>query len=118
MDAFDLGALGSVDYLFANHFLHHLSHGDAVRIVSLAARTVRRVAVFSDLRRSRFSYYAFRVVGRLLFHRSFAVCDGLISIRKGFTEDELRGIVEAADVRRPYRVERLWPGRLVLALGP
>ena len=118
MDAFDLETLGEVDYLFANHFLHHLEHAEAVRLIALAGRAVRRVAVFSDLRRCRFSYYAFAAVGSLLFHRSFAVTDGLISIRKGFTNTELRSLAEEAKVACPYKVETRVPGRLVLTIGP
>lgn len=117
MNAFDLEQLEPVDYLFSNHFLHHLGEEDIVRMLELAARSVRRLSLFSDLRRSYVSYCGFMLTAGPLFRRSFALEDGLISIRKGFTADELKTRAEQAGLTDRARVDRLFPGRLVLAIG-
>ncbi|MCC5844741.1 MAG: FAD-dependent monooxygenase [Verrucomicrobia bacterium] len=82
-DALNLTALEPFDYLFANHFLHHLPDAAVEKLINDAARHCRRGFVFSDLRRSRWSYRGFSLFARVYRH-SFARADGLLSIRKGF----------------------------------
>jgi 2-polyprenyl-3-methyl-5-hydroxy-6-metoxy-1,4-benzoquinol methylase len=116
MDARELRCLGRIDYLFANHFLHHLDDHAAVELLRVAGEVVRRVVVLGDLRRSRLSRVAFGLVASACYRRSFALRDGLLSIRKGFVEAELMGLARQAGLGERARVERLVPGRLVLRI--
>jgi 2-polyprenyl-3-methyl-5-hydroxy-6-metoxy-1,4-benzoquinol methylase len=104
-----------VDYLFANHFLHHLRDEDIVSLLRQWTPRVRRRIVLSDLRRSRWSYAAFSLFA-LAYRGSFTRSDGLLSIRKGFAPDELRDIAHVAGCAAHARIHRLLPGRLVLVL--
>lgn len=82
-DALDIEAFTPFDYLFANHFLHHLPDAPIANLLSNAHHHCRRGFVFSDLRRSRWSYLGFSLFARI-YRNSFARADGLLSIRKGF----------------------------------
>ncbi len=106
-DALDLDAFAPFDFLFANHFLHHLPDAVLPALLADAARLAQLGVVFTDLRRSRLSYLAFSLVARL-YRDSFARADGLLSIRKGFTPAELRALAPAYSLRRSI------PGRLIL----
>jgi hypothetical protein len=65
----------------------------------------------TDLRRARVPYVFGRLTFRSLFRSRVSVADGLLSIRRAFTEDELKAAfrdagLPQADVRRvfPYRL--------------
>jgi hypothetical protein len=104
-----------VDYVFANHFLHHLTDDTMIELLRLWQPQVRRRMVFSDLERSRFSYLAFSLVARI-YRRSFARSDGLISILRGFRAAELDTTARKAVGDTDCRVHRLAPGRLILCI--
>lgn len=104
-----------VDYVFANHFLHHLSSAEILRLLQLWQPRVRRKMVFSDLLRSPAAYLGYSALS-LLYPNSFARTDGLISIRKGFFPRELAALAGAATGNGLFYVDRLAPGRLVLCI--
>jgi len=128
--AAELDQLGPVDYIFANHFLHHLPDEAIVELLPLLARTARYGYVLNDLRRSRMSYIGYSLLAGLFFRGSFAYYDGRLSIRRGFTKSELQHIVGAAGqgaVPRAHahahahahaQVISLPPGRLAVVAQP
>lgn len=101
-----------VDYVFANHFLHHLTREEIAQLLHLWQPRVRRRMVFSDLLRSPATYWGYSVLS-LLYPHSFARIDGLISIRRGFLPKEMEALADAA-THRNFSVHRLFPGRLLL----
>jgi len=111
-DALDLDTLAPFDYLFANHFLHHLPDAALPPLIADAHRLARRGFVFSDLRRSPWSYLGFSLFARV-YRDSFARADGLLSIRKGFTPAEWTVL----GGRTPTRVRTAFPGRVQLRGG-
>ncbi len=110
-NAFDLDKLESVDYVYANHFLHHLEDDEIVRLLGEVRRVAGRGFLVCDLRRCRFSYLAFSLLAGALLRGSFARADGLISIRKGFTQGEFERVISGVGMRG--QVYRMFPGRLV-----
>lgn len=112
LDAFTVESLEPIDYLYANHFLHHLADEDIVRFMRLAGDRVRRRAILSDLTRGYLWYYGFGATAALLFHGSFTREDGLTSIRRGFTAAELQARVVEAGLAERTRIETCFPGRL------
>lgn len=107
-----LPELVDVDYAFCNHFLHHLDDATIVKLLQMLGRMIRRRFVLSDLLRSGSSYLGFALFGRLFLHRSFALADGLTSIRRGFLPGELGELARRADLS--VSVYPLHPGRLVV----
>ncbi|MDF7799363.1 methyltransferase domain-containing protein [Pontiellaceae bacterium B1224] len=104
-----------VDYVFANHFLHHLTEEHIVALLRLWQPRVRRRLVFSDLRRDPASYLGYAALS-LFYPHSFARIDGLISIRKGFKYTELIALAREAVGDQVFYINHLRPGRLVLCI--
>lgn len=111
-DALNLEALGPFDYLFANHFLHHLPEAVLPDLIRDAGRRCRRGFVFSDLKRSPWTYLGFSLIARL-YRDSFAREDGLLSIRKGFVAEDFR----QSGFDTPIRIRSAFPGRIHLLGG-
>ena len=105
-DALDLESLAPFDYVFANHFLHHLPDKAVHQVLADATRLARRGFVFSDLKRSPWSHLAFSVIARV-YRDSFAREDGLLSIRKGFRKGDFADFPD-------LHVRAAIPGRIQL----
>ncbi len=99
------------DVVTASLFLHHFDGPDVARVLRELYRVTRGALVVNDLRRSRVPYAFGRVTFPLLFRSKVSVEDGLLSIRRSFTLDELRREFQAAGI--PARVEPTWPYRLL-----
>lgn len=104
-----------VDYVFANHFLHHLTNEQIVHLLRKWEPFVRRRMVFSDLHRIRSAYAGYAVFSSF-FPRSFARMDGLISIRRGFLPGELDALAKQAVPAGTFSIQQHMPGRLVLGI--
>lgn len=114
MDAGNVKKLQHVDYIFANHFFHHLKDEKIVAMLKLADQTAARGIVVSDLLRSRFYYCFFTLLAPLLFPRSFIWYDGRVSIKRSFHPDELLQLSVKAGLKN-VSVNRFAPGRIVLS---
>jgi len=104
-----------VDYVFANHFLHHLEKSDLIRLLRHWQPLVHRRMVLSDLERHPLAYLGFSVFS-LAYRNSFTRPDGLTSIRRGFKTGELLEYTREALPHGVNRVHRVFPGRLVLCI--
>lgn len=104
-----------VDYVFANHFLHHLTEEDIIQLVRRWHPLVRRRMVLSDLERHPLAYLGFSILS-LVYRNSFARPDGLTSIRRAFRPHELNDLVRKALPDSIHAVHPLFPGRLVLCI--
>ena len=101
------------DFIFSNHFLHHLSTPQVRHFLHQIVRACREQVIVSDLVRSRFSYALYSVGARLLLRNSFAYDDGRLSIRKGFTKREAMQLVAEHPSLESLRVHAVFPGHLV-----
>jgi SAM-dependent methyltransferase len=102
------------DFVFGSHFLHHLDDARCERLLARLSSLPSAGILLSDLRRSVLAYAAYAVLA-LPLQRSFALRDGLLSIRRGFRVDELRALVDRATADpASWRVSRLFPFRVVL----
>ena len=104
----------SVDLVLASQLVHHLAPESAVRLFRTCDRLARVGVVVADLRRGRLAPVAFWVGARALGFDRYTVADGITSIRRGYTPDELRALLAEAGVRgqvvrRPmYRLVATW----------
>jgi 2-polyprenyl-3-methyl-5-hydroxy-6-metoxy-1,4-benzoquinol methylase len=120
---FDLSG-APYDYVFSNHFLHHLSDTELAEFLAVSRRLCSGTLLCNDLERSRLSYTAYRAAAPLLLRRSFAAYDGALSIRRGFLRHELEEVLRRSpwgghaghagfpEYSGNIRVGRLEPGRL------
>ena len=100
------------DLVTSNHLLHHLSSEEVEKICRETAQLSRGLVIHKDLERADLAYLGFAALAKTFFHRSFIAHDGLISIRKSFTRDELQEVAQATE--RGWRVERTFPFHLLL----
>lgn len=117
MDLLDKRLKGlNYDLVYAGHFLHHIDEKEMKAVVGRLAHLCRRVLLINDLERSRFSYYAFDLLARLFYRRSFARWDGKISVLKGFSKKELDHMAEWVRQQGMDTLSyTLFPGRQVIA---
>lgn len=101
------------DVVISNHLLHHLDDAQFQALLSDSRRLARTVAVHSDIARSRSAYLLFSAVTRPFFRGSFIREDGLTSIRRSYTAEELEAVVPPG-----WRVERQRPSRNLLIHEP
>ena len=103
----------SFDYVTASLFLHHFQDEDVVRLLSDFARVARRAVIVNDLVRNMVPYYFARLSGRILATSFLTRNDGPVSVLRGFTAEEMKGLAERAGLRR-FDVKRSFPYRLSL----
>jgi len=117
-NALDLNCLGSFDFVFSNHLLHHLAWDEiSLFLESIIART-RLAFVMNDLKRSNWAYLGFTIFSGLLPLRSYHFHDGRLSIRRGFLPEELRGFIDSRFPDRAIQVVETCPARVVLVYKP
>lgn len=101
------------DVVVSNHVLHHL--GDALpAVVDASVELSRGIVLHGDIARGRLAYGLYAVGITPLAPGTFLRTDGLRSIRRSFTPDELRTAL--ADSPGAWRVSTPAPFR-VLAEG-
>jgi len=113
-DARDLGELGSFDFVFSNHLLHHLSTDEIRALLEQVAAQTRLAFVMNDVRRSSWAYLGFTVFSSLATPRSFHFHDGRLSIRRAFLPEELRDLVGTSFPNRGIEVLESYPARVVV----
>ena len=113
-NALDLSRQGSFDFIFSNHFLHHLDWDEIKIFLQQVLATTRLAFVMNDLKRSRWAYLGCTVFLGLWARRSFAFHDGRLSIRRGFLPGELRDFTTRNFPNARIQVEETLPARVVL----
>jgi SAM-dependent methyltransferase len=103
----------SVDVVMCSQVLHHFEDPDAVRLLREMNRVARRVVIVSDLRRSWIAAAGFWLVSFPLRFHPVTRHDGVVSVLRGFTRDDLRRLVRTAIGIEP-RVTRGLGWRLVV----
>ena len=88
-----------VDYIFSNHFLHHLDSSGVRSVMELVGTCAKRGFVMQDLHRHVLWYLGFSAVAGVLWRRGWTFADGQVSIKRGFTRGELLQLCAQAGVR-------------------
>ncbi|HET9453868.1 MAG TPA: methyltransferase domain-containing protein [Gemmatimonadaceae bacterium] len=106
----------SVDVVTCSQALHHFFGDDARRLVAELHRVSRGHVVVSDIRRSRLAAAGFWLASIALGFHPVTRRDGVTSVFRGFTADELRALVREVTgvtpvVRRGifWRLAATWP---------
>ncbi|MBN2545837.1 MAG: methyltransferase domain-containing protein [Spirochaetes bacterium] len=108
--AFSLDKLQNYDFIFANHFLHHLKDEEILKMIRLIKKKTNILFLINDIRRSNLAYLGYTLFTGVFYHNSFAFYDGRLSIRKGFTQKELEALIDDESVE----VNRVNPARILL----
>ena len=102
----------SFDVVTASLVLHHFDTPELPGLLRELSRLARRALVVNDLRRTLLPFAFGRLAFPLLFRSRVSVEDGLLSIRRGFREAELRAAFAAAGLPA-VEVRRSFPFRLL-----
>lgn len=102
----------SFDVVTASLFLHHFDGPEVAEVLRGLFALAKRALVVNDLRRARVPYLFGRATFRWLFRSRVSVEDGLLSIRRAFTESELASGFAQAGIE-PVTIRRRFPYRLV-----
>jgi hypothetical protein len=105
---------GPIDYIFCNHFLHHIESGKIPGLLKTIHDTARCGFLLNDLARSKAAYAGFGSFCRVFFRSTMSCRDGLLSIRKGFTKREIAGLAAQAAFSTPFVAGTLHPARVFL----
>lgn len=92
-NVYNLENYENFDYIFANHFLHHLEDEQITRLLQILVKKTNRIFLLNDILRSYTSYILYSVFSFVFLHNSFAYYDGRLSIRKGFLYNDLSDII-------------------------
>ncbi len=100
------------DFVLSNHLLHHLDlqASEFYTMLSDAVRLSRKRALFIDVERSDLAYLLFALAAKPFFRHSFIYRDGLVSIKRSYTLQELSSVVPAG-----WQINRMFPFRLILS---
>jgi 2-polyprenyl-3-methyl-5-hydroxy-6-metoxy-1,4-benzoquinol methylase len=96
------------DFVISNHLLHHLKDDEVYSLCKDSEGLARQMVIHNDIRRSSLAYLSFATT-KLVFWKSFITEDGLSSIRRSFTWQELQQVIPSR-----WRVEPMIPYRNLL----
>lgn len=97
------------DFTISNNLLHHLSDTQLKELTSDSESLTKKLVIFNDIRRSDVGLMLYHLYSRLFFRNSFVTVDGLASIKRSFTNNELTQLG-----LKDWKVESLYPFRLLL----
>ena len=107
----------SVDVVMCSQVLHHFSRPEAVRLLREMDRVARVRVIVSDIRRSRIAAIGLWLASFPLRFHAVSRHDGVVSVMRGFTPDELLDTVREA-VTRPATVRRRRVFRVTTSWAP
>jgi len=96
----------SVDVVMCSQVLHHFASADAVTLLREMNRVARVRVVVSDLRRSWIAAAGLWLVSFPLRFHAVSRHDGVVSVLRGFTPEELVDTVYDAVARKPVVRQR------------
>jgi 2-polyprenyl-3-methyl-5-hydroxy-6-metoxy-1,4-benzoquinol methylase len=89
----------SVDIVLVSQVAHHLAAASVVQLFRTCDRLARRAVIVADLRCGRLARPAFWCGARLLGFDGITVADGMTSIRRGFSRQDLLRLMERAGIK-------------------
>jgi len=105
----------SVDIVMCSQVLHHFAGAEALTLLREMDRVARVRVVVSDLRRSWIAAVGLWLVSFPLRFHAVSRHDGVVSVLRGFTPEELSDTVNAAVARKPivrrrrgFRITATW----------
>jgi 2-polyprenyl-3-methyl-5-hydroxy-6-metoxy-1,4-benzoquinol methylase len=108
-----VGEGAQFDFVISNHVLHHLTDDQRSQLLTDSELLSTQAVIHTDIARSRAAYIGFAAMTLPFAGRSFTRTDGLTSIRRSYTPDELANVVPIT-----WRVQQQGPFRIVLSWKP
>ncbi|WP_219006789.1 methyltransferase domain-containing protein [Aquimarina litoralis] len=96
------------DIIVSSHFIYHFKDDELVNFIQKVQQKGIKHLIFSELKRSKIAYLLFKISSFILPISDMAKKDGLIAIRRAFTEEELDSILNKARVKRFKIYKKFW----------
>jgi 2-polyprenyl-3-methyl-5-hydroxy-6-metoxy-1,4-benzoquinol methylase len=113
-DISEIGRWGEFDFIFSNHLLHHLREDEIAALLEAVVKQCRISFLMNDIDRGLPAYGGYALLCSLLFRRSLALHDGLLSIRRSLTFGEWRRFLALRGLDGSISVRKAAPFRAVL----
>ncbi len=97
------------DLILSNHLLHHLNQEEMDILMEECRQLATHTCIFNDIERSDLGYLLFSIFALPAAFHSFIWADGLISIRRSYTLNEIR-----KQLPEGWFADRLFPFRLLI----
>ncbi|OGT96174.1 MAG: hypothetical protein A2X80_00865 [Geobacteraceae bacterium GWB2_52_12] len=117
-DALNSDNLDIYDFIFSNHFLHHLKWNEIKLFLQHALSHTRVGLVMNDLKRTTWSYLGCSMLLPFFGYKSFICRDGRLSIRRGFTFQEITSLLNSSFNGEPLQVIEIFPSRIAIVTKP
>lgn len=115
-DAHNYVPTTQIDLVISSLFTHHLTDTEIVRFLEWMEDAAALGWFINDLRRSRFSYYGFKLLAQCMRWHRFVQHDGPVSIQRSFSPLDWLCYAEQARLDPAVlRIADVWPGRLCVA---
>lgn len=106
-------AESSIDVVISSLFLHHFAPHEVITLLRKAFQASRRGIVMSDLVRGYLPLMAFKLITPIFARNWLTKHDGVVSIYRAYTPDELLRLAQAAGLTHA-RVHTHFPWRMTL----
>ena len=104
---------GEYDVIMCSLVLHHFDEETHLRMIRRMKESGVKAILINDLQRSALAWSLFQVVSRIFSFSHMARYDGLISIRKSFTRQELALLMKNSGIQT-YSLSWKWAFRYQL----
>lgn len=98
----DIDSYGPSDVVMATLVCHHLSDQELVAFLRQTCKSATQAVILNDLHRHILATAGFAAVTPFLFPNRMIWHDGLLSIRRSFTRQEWKKLLEAAGIAPHY----------------
>lgn len=89
----------NVDIILATLVCHHIEDKDLINFFQQALQISRKAVLINDLHRHIIAYYFYKLFSPI-FRNRLINHDGLISIKRGFTRQEWKLLLEKANIKQ------------------
>jgi 2-polyprenyl-3-methyl-5-hydroxy-6-metoxy-1,4-benzoquinol methylase len=105
------------DIVMATLVCHHLSDQEFISFLQQACRIAKQAVILNDLHRHPLASLGFAALVPLFFRKRLTLHDGLLSIQRSFTSQELWSYLEAAGIdKRHCSVTWHWAFRWIITI--
>ncbi|MFD2564168.1 methyltransferase domain-containing protein [Aquimarina rubra] len=104
----DSFSIPECDLIVSSHFMYHFKDDELVTFIKKAKQKGIKHLIFSELKRSRFAYFLFKYSSLILPISKMAKKDGLLAIRRAFTIEELKIVLNKSDITNYTIDKKFW----------
>lgn len=90
----------SFDCTLTTLVCHHMKDEALIDFIQRAKKVTKQAIIINDLQRSPIAYMAFKCIAPLFFNNRLILHDGPLSIKRSFTKEEWKTLLERAGVRK------------------